>query len=220
MPVIDIEKFDPSLLSIGKSGRAFKLLYNKEPLQFCTSTMYSPFGVKSVNKEWSNFTEYYIYCSVNLSSTDSAVNFKNFLDKLNDSIGELSLTSVDTLKKPNDNVPDEVVYSPFYKENGSYPKLIKAQLSRDRNGNFDSFVFDHAKTKIKLSDSNICDILSKGKIFKSIIECSKIWYYNGKVGSMWNIIQLKLAALPTIQEEPENGGNTSVYETLMIEEDN
>lgn len=212
MPLLDIEKFDPSLLSIGKSGRAFKILYNKEPLQFCTSTLYSPFGVRSINKEWSNFTEYSIDCSINSSNTESATTFKTFLESLDAALNELLVKNSDLTK----NAEETMVYSPFYRENGEYPKLIKLQVTRDRNGNFDSFVFDQTKSKIKLTDASISTVLTKGKVFKCIVECSKAWCYNGKVGSIWNIIQLKLANQPAPQEQHESNGSSVKYNELLI----
>ena len=62
MTVVDLQNLEIENLKLGKSGRAVKLMYNKEPVQICTSTLYCPFGVKFVAKEWSNFTEYYIDC--------------------------------------------------------------------------------------------------------------------------------------------------------------
>ena len=61
--MLDSKTIDDSLFKLAKSGRAIKLVYNKEPVQICTSTLYSPFGVKPIIKEWSNFTEYNIDCS-------------------------------------------------------------------------------------------------------------------------------------------------------------
>ena len=49
MPLVNLETFDWNALKLAKSGRAVKLFYNKEPFQICTSSLYTPFGVKSVN---------------------------------------------------------------------------------------------------------------------------------------------------------------------------
>ena len=61
MTVIDLQNLDIDKFKLGKSGRAIKLFYDKEPVQICTSTMYLPFGIKSVSKEWSNYSEYNIF---------------------------------------------------------------------------------------------------------------------------------------------------------------
>jgi len=57
MSAIDLQTLDIANLKLGKSGRAIKLMYGKEPLQLCTSTMYIPFGVKFSVKEWTNYPE-------------------------------------------------------------------------------------------------------------------------------------------------------------------
>lgn len=189
----NFETFDSSKLRLAKSGRTIKILYEKEPLQICTSTLYSPFGVKSVSKEWLNFNEYNIDCCINLSNSESSNVFKEFIEKFDKKLEELFLQNLTMF--PNSDKMDltNVTYSPFYKENGNYPKLFKLQFSRDKNGNFESFVFNHAKDKIKICEDNIETYLKRGTPFKCIIECSKVWLYNGKIGSIWNINQLKIS---------------------------
>jgi hypothetical protein len=204
--MIDISKFTPAFFQLAKSGRAVKLLYNKEPVQVCTSTLTSPFGVKSNEKEWSNFTEYSIDCSVNNVNSESATTFKTFLETLDVEMEKLLRKNIGMF--PNVNISDdsEIAYSPIYKGNGDYPKLIKLQLPRDKLGNFESFIFDSSKNKIKLTDDNIAEILAKRKYFKCIIECSKVWHYNGRIGSIWNIVQLRFSDKPPVAPL---GGSTS-----------
>lgn len=206
--MIDIEKVDWDRFVLAKSGRAVKLLYDKEPVQFCTSSLYSPFGVKSVDKDWSTFTEYNIDCSLNNAQTGTAVSFKEFVDKLDKKVQELAQQQSDILNKGNGG---DFVYSPILRENGTYPRLMKLQMTRDRNGNFTSVVFDENKTKIMIDESNINDVLCKGKVFKCIIECAKIWSFNGKVGSIWNIVQLKFSE----RTANKNAGQAD-YTKLMI----
>ncbi|NBP01635.1 MAG: hypothetical protein EBU90_16170 [Proteobacteria bacterium] len=188
--MIDIDNVEWDKFVLAKSGRAVKLLYNKEPVQFCTSSLYSPFGVKSLDKDWSTFTEYNIDCSLNNAQTGNAASFKEYIDKLDKKLQELAQQQSDIFTKSNGG---DFVYSPILRENGTYPRLMKLQMTRDKNGNFTSVVFDESKNKIMIDESNINDILSKGKVFKCIIECAKIWSFNGKVGSIWNIVQLKLS---------------------------
>jgi uncharacterized protein YbaP (TraB family) len=94
---------------------------------------------------------------------------------------------------------------------------MKLQLTRDRNGNFESFVFDEKKQKIPIDENNIEDILCKGKTFKTIIECVKVWYYDGKVGTIWKIVQLKLSE-KTFDEKLEKEDGMNVYNQLMIDD--
>jgi len=219
-----LDTLDSNNLKLGKSGRAVKLLYNKEPIQICSSTLYTPFGVKSLNKECSNYAEYNLDCSLNQSNSETSVLFRNSIEKLDKIIEELVRENTILFDSKNGKCNDDFVYSPLLRENGSYPKLMRLQLSRDKNGNFESFIFDETKQKIKITENNIDTILSKGKCFKTIIECVKVWYYNGKVGSIWKIVQLKLSerSLPKKEDsEKENEGSSpkNVYNQLMIMDD-
>jgi len=227
--MIDLQNFNEDDVKLGKSGRAIRLLYNKEPLQICTSTLYSPFGIKSINKEWSNFTEYNVDCSLNQSSSETSVVFKNFIDKLDNVIQKLVKENLTLFNSKNETANENFTYTSILRENKSYPKLMKLQFTRDKQGNFESFIFDEQKEKIPINENNIDNIISKGKIFKTIIECVKVWYYNGKVGSIWKIVQLKFCERERVkmidesgEEEEnenliqENNNVKNIYNQLMI----
>jgi len=204
----NVEQVAWDTFKLGKSGRNVKLLYGKEPVRFCTSTLYTPFGVKSIDKEWSNFTEYSVDCSLNNSSNESATSFRMFLERLDLKIQELVKENKDLFAK---GANEQFSYTNILRENGSYPKLMKLQFVRDKNGNFESFIFDDKKNKVSISESNLTSVISKGKNFKCIIECSKVWFYNGKVGTIWNIVQLKLS-----EKQIANNNTPSSYDNLMI----
>lgn len=213
--MLDIDNIDWSLFKLAKSGRAIKLLYNKEPVQFCTSSLYTPFGVKSVNKEWSTFTEFNIDCSMNQAGTEQASIFRDLIQKLDEKIHSLVKENPDIFTNTKgDRLSNNFAYSPILRENGNYPKLMKLQFTRDKNGNFDSFIFNEKKEKLRIDENNINDILTKGKIFKCIIECSKVWFYNDKIGTIWNIVQLKLSENQTNQPRVTQ----DTYTNLMIED--
>lgn len=208
MSLININDIDWNAFSLGKSGRTIKLLYNKTPFQFCTSLLYSPFGIKSTSKDWSKYDEYYIDCSLNQSDSDMSIEFREFVSKLDDKIIELTNNNKELL-----NITGNFDYNKILRENKNYPKLMKLQLPRDKNGNFDCFVFGTDKSKIKIDETNIEEVLSKGKIFKCIIECSKLWYFKEKVGSIWNIVQLKFTDVKVVNENTNN-----IYNSCMIDE--
>jgi hypothetical protein len=220
MTVIDLQNLEIEKLKLGKSGRAVKLMYNKEPVQICTSTLYCPFGVKFVAKEWSNFTEYYIDCFLNNSKSDISVNFKKSIEHFDELIQKLVKENITLFNSKTETANEQFLYSPILRENGNYPKLMRLQLTRDKNGNFESFLFDENKQKISLKESNIENVLCKGKVCKTIIECVKVWYYNGKVGSIWKIVQLKFSEKSIDQGEPNeidtDAKMNSVYTQLMI----
>lgn len=219
--MLDSKTIDDSLFNLAKSGRAIKLVYNKEPVQICTSTLYSPFGVKPIIKEWSNFTEYNIDCSLNQSNSENSVLFRETLERIDQIIQDLVKDNLNLF-----NVKDDTfVYNNILRQNGNYPKLVKFNLPRDKNGNFESFIFDIKKDKVPISENNIEDILCKGKIFRSIIECVKVWCYNGKVGSIWKIVQLKFSEKENEDIVKNNTINNNVndknniYTQLMIDDD-
>ena len=214
MTVVDLNNFDISKLKLGKSGRAIRLFYEKEPLQICTSTMYIPFGVKSLVKEWSNYSEFYMDCFLNNSKSDISVNFKESLDKLDLTINDLVKNDINLFDTKVERAKQDFQYSPILRENGTYPKLMKLQLTRDKNGNFESYIFNQDKTKVVINENNIEAVLSKGKSFKAIIECVKVWYYNGKVGTIWKIVQLKFSE-KTVETNDEK---ENVYNSLMIDD--
>jgi hypothetical protein len=221
--MIDLQNFNDNDIKLGKSGRAIRLLYNKEPLQICTSTLYSPFGIKSVNKEWSNFTEYNLDCSLNQSTSETSMIFKNFIDKLDIIIQKLVKENLSLFNSKNETANENFTYTSILRENGSYPKLMKLQFTRDKQGNFESFIFDEQKEKIPINENNIDNIIAKGKIFKTIIECVKVWYYNGKVGSIWKVVQLKFCERERMKMNDENeslmdetNNVKNIYNQLMI----
>ncbi len=220
--MLDSKTIDDSLFKLVKSGRTIKLLYNKEPVQICTSTLYSPFGVKPTIKEWSNFTEYNLDCSLNQSNSENSILFRETIERLDQVIQQLVKDNLNLFNTKE----SDFIYNKILRENGNYPKLVKFNLPRDKNGNFESFVFDIKKDKISINENNIEDILCKGKIFKSIIECVKIWCYNGKIGSIWKIVQLKfsekeLENLKTNSQYLNNDNNdkSKIYTQLMIDDD-
>jgi hypothetical protein len=221
MTVIDLQNLEVDKFKLGKSGRAIKLFYDKEPVQICTSTMYLPFGVKSVSKEWSNYSEYNMDCFLNNSTSDISITFRESIEKLDSIIRNLVKENLTLFDSKTEKANENFIYNAILRENGSYPKLMRLQLSRDRNGNFESVIFDESKKKIKIDEHNIDTILTKGKNFKTIIECVKIWHYNGKVGSIWNIVQLKFSekTLKEIEPDQRTVSGANVYNQLLIIDD-
>jgi hypothetical protein len=214
MPVIDLNNLNFQDFQLGKSGRAIRLLYNKEPVQFCTSTMYLPFGVKAINKEWSTFTEYNMECSLNQSTSETSVAFRESLQKLDYILKNLVKENLSLFTSKNETPDINFDYTPILRENNPYPQLMRVNLPRDKNGNFECFIFDEKKQKIPLNENNINDLLIKGKMFKCIIECVKVWYFNGKVGSIWKVVQLKFSERESPKEQVLVADK--VYNQLMI----
>ncbi len=182
---IDWDKFE-----LCKFGRTVKLLYNKELFQLQTPSLYLPFGVNKSTNQWSNFSDFYTDCSINKAGMDNS--FELFLSKLDEKVKELVQENAHLFQKTNSVINKEtLVMNSSLRENGSYPKLLRLTLPRDNFGNFLSIVFDENSEKLKLDELNASSLLPKKKIIKSIIECSKVWYWNDKIGITWSISQLK-----------------------------
>lgn len=210
---ISILDLDLSKLDLGKSGRMIKLLYNKQPLQLVTPKLYAPFGVKVNTNDYSTFTNCHIDCSLSQAMSQNSIAVANVLENLDNKIMELIKSKRNLFKDVVDvdfdnNFSDS--YSPFFRQNKNFPKLMKISLPRDKNGNFDFVLFDENKNKVPAVDNNIEDILCKGSSFKGIIECSKLWYYKGRFGSTWNLVQSRFS--PKIQNGSANNSNEDANE--------
>ena len=111
----------------------------------------------------------------------------------------------------------ESMYSPILRPNKTYPKLMKIALPRDTKGNFEFVVFNENKEKVSITDSNIEEVLCKGKIFKGIVECGKVWYYNGRFGTTWNLKQMKFVEQNT--SDIKDIQKSESYQSIMILDD-
>ena len=74
-----------------------------------------------------------------------------------------------------------------------YPPTLKVQL-KQRDGKFETAVYDDKKRP--LSDIPLEDILVKGAIISSLIQCTGVWFAGSKFGLSWKAIQIKADHLP------------------------
>ena len=74
-----------------------------------------------------------------------------------------------------------------------YPPTVKIQL-KQRDGKFDIFIVDEKKRP--LTDIPLEDILVKGAIITSIIQCAGVWFAGSKYGLSWKAVQIKTDHLP------------------------
>lgn len=220
MSCVNLNSLDLSQLKIAKAGKFVKLIYNKEPLQLVTGKMYTPFGVKVNPNNYSAFNTCHLDCSLNQSSSDISIAYRNSIEELDRRILELISENVDLFNTGNTDINfDENIYSPVLRENKTYPKLMKISLPRDNKGNFDFVIFKSESEKVPLNDTNILDVLCKGKIFKGIIECGKVWYYNGRFGTTWNLKQMRFVENDIQQQSPEQKVDDTIYQNNMLLDD-
>lgn len=183
--IVSVDLLNFNNLNLGKVGRVIKLIYDKQPLQLKTGNLYLPFGINKYKKQWSPFEEYSIDCYIKDDNKNIDLKFTELNDKIFNLVKENNqlFNNVDTSVLTN---------SPFYRDNKTFPKLLKLQLPRNSDGNFTTQFFDENSNVINVDENNIEDILSKKTMFKALIVCSKVWVYQNKVGSIWNIVQIKL----------------------------
>jgi hypothetical protein len=218
MSHVNISDIVLSQLKIAKSGRMIKLMYNKEPLQLVTGKMYTPFGVKVNTNNYSSFTNCTLDCSLNQSNSEVSVKYRESLEALDQRITELIQESLHLFNTDTNYTPEDIpnIYGPILRENKTFPKLMKITLPRDSKGNFDYVVFNENKEKVSITDDDkLTEVLCKGKIFKGIIECGKIWYFKGRFGTTWNLKQLKFVENVIIENPIVSSQSTSqVYMML------
>ena len=74
-----------------------------------------------------------------------------------------------------------------------YPPTLKVQL-KQRDGKFETAVYDEAKQPLK--DVPLEDILVKGAVISSLIQCTGVWFAGSKFGLSWKAVQIKADSLP------------------------
>jgi hypothetical protein len=221
MSHVNLFDLDLTKLKIAKSGRMIKVMYGKEPLQLVTGKLYTPFGVKVNQNNYSPFATCHLDCSLNQSKSEASVKYRESLEALDSKIVELIQESLHLFNTGNQTFQSEDIpniYSRILRENKTYPKLMKITLPRDSKGNFDCVIFDENKNKVVIEESTVEEILCKGKVFKGIIECGKVWYYNGRFGTTWNLKQLKFMENTPV-EVADKTDRSQVYQNIMLLDD-
>jgi len=74
-----------------------------------------------------------------------------------------------------------------------YPPTLKIQL-KQRDGKFDTKLFDEHKRSI--DDVPLEEVLVKGAIISTLIQCTGVWFAGSKFGLSWKAIQIKADHLP------------------------
>jgi hypothetical protein len=212
------KEIDFNKIKIGLDKKTVKLYYEKtnengdvisEDLQIQFPHMFLPFGLKeNENKsQWSNFKEYYFDCSIRQDSEES--NFNNFLNNLN--------SRIMTLINEQSSFKEDCIENNYGKieKTSKFKNLIKLNIQRSKDGNFNSYFFKYNSAKkhdkLLIKDENINDILKYGTIFIPTINCSKIYYYKDKYGSVWNLVQMLIIDTP--ENKPGNNNVSNVYTT-------
>lgn len=164
------------LFSIVPSGKTFKLKYDNKNFKIITDVLYCPFDCSESTQSWARHKQWSVSCNI-LNNE-----FANLLNKLDAKIKEL-------LEK-GEYIDPNVTYRNLLYSNTNYTTLRLNFKRNSKDGNFTSNIFDTDKNKIFINDSNILNQFTKNHI-KAVIECEKIYIYNDKAGSVWNLDQCK-----------------------------
>jgi hypothetical protein len=74
-----------------------------------------------------------------------------------------------------------------------YPPTLKVQL-RKRDGKFETDVYDDKKRP--MSDVPLEDIIVKGSVLTTLIQCTGVWFAGGKYGLSWKAVQIRADKIP------------------------
>jgi hypothetical protein len=74
-----------------------------------------------------------------------------------------------------------------------YPPTIKISL-KQRDGKFETQVYDDKKRP--LTDVPLADVLVKGAVLTTLIQCTGVWFAGGKFGISWKAIQIRADKVP------------------------
>lgn len=148
-----------------------------EGLQIKSEKMYMPFGVSSFENKFSSFADYQVSVYVSENDTKTLDSLDARVQELGHETGILNFDSCE--------------WRPILKKNKDFPRLLTLKLPRDKNGNFETIVFDEDKNKIMIGLDNIEEIFCKKRTFKCVFQNVKVWEYNGAIGSIWKILQIR-----------------------------
>jgi hypothetical protein len=74
-----------------------------------------------------------------------------------------------------------------------YPPTVKITL-KQRDGKFETQIYDDKKRP--LTDVPLEDVLVKGAIITTLIQCTGVWFAGGKFGLSWKAIQIRADKVP------------------------
>ena len=74
-----------------------------------------------------------------------------------------------------------------------YPPTLKVQL-RKRDDKFEADIYD--ENKRPLTDIPLEDIIVKGTVLTTLIQCTGVWFADGKYGLSWKAIQIRADKVP------------------------
>lgn len=184
-------------ISLAQTGRkAVTLKHNGNPLHILVPTIFTiPFSIEMKKQAWSRYSDYSIH------ARPLGTEFDTFVTDLNRRVGELlALPENSGLKLllTNNTTTDIPEPDLLVKRRTG---LLKMHFPRNQNnGLFTSNFFTRDKTMLVISDSNCAEYFAVSKCFRTVIECSRLWFFNNQIGCTWDITKLRFEDRPVTQE--------------------
>lgn len=167
-------EIDFDLFSIVQSGKTLKLKYDNQNFKIISDTVYCPFDCSENTQSWAQHKQWSVSCNI-LNNE-----FANLLNKID--------AKIKSLLQDKEYIDESTLYRNVLYSNTNYTTLRLNIKRNNKDGNFISSIFDIDKNKIYINDNNISNQFTKNYM-KAVFECEKLYVYNNKAGSVWNLDQ-------------------------------
>lgn len=100
---------------------------------------------------------------------------------------------------------EDTEYVPMLKKsnNNSYPPTIRVKVPV-KDGVIATTFFDENKQEIEVkNEEEICGLLPKSTMILTAIECTGVWFMNGRYGISWKLVQARVEKPKPLEEMME-----------------
>lgn len=189
--------------SLDSGGKSAYLNYDGQPLMMQLDSLETPFGMSVFDKA----TPPKYSVDLKLRGYDDATNHPgtaavyNALHGLDEFMLDQGVKNATAwFKGPKSRDVLSELYTPIVKfsrdQQGNlkpYPPTVKVQL-RQRNEKFETLMYDSKKRP--LTDVPMEDILVKGTVMTTLVQCTGVWFAGGKFGISWKAVQIRAEKVP------------------------
>lgn len=189
--------------TLESGGKQAYLNYNGQPLVMQVGPLETPFGLSVFDKQGP--PKYSVDLKLrgyddptNHPKTATIYNAFHALDEFMVDQGVKNSTSWFKGAKSRDVLSE--LYTPVVRfsvdaegNRKPYPPTLKVQL-RKRDDKFEADIYD--ENKRPLNDIPLEDIIVKGTVLTTLIQCTGVWFAGGKYGLSWKAIQIRADKVP------------------------
>lgn len=183
---VDLSKITFSTIKKGGNMKSVKIYYDKKPFYLALPSLKIPYGASDYNGDCK--------FNVDVSLNKSEEKLIKLLRDIDEYIKNYALeNSKELFEKPRDmRLINEVYKSNIRENNKGYDPIMRIKIKKDKNEKYTANIFNDKKEKVELRDDNIKEVISKGMVMKSIIECLGIWVNGSGFGLSWRLEQGRL----------------------------